>query len=336
MQQLLQELAEMSTQVAGNWLILLPQLPPQPSSLRVRVWRRLQQIGAVALKNAAYALPNTESALEDFQWLSQEILDAGGGVLLLRAEGLGEADEEIRAQFSAERTQEYRKLGEEADGLRESWRNEKDLPPEMLVNGERLIRQLRERHSRLREIDFFDCPAASDALNSIESACQAYSSRIDPGSETSVAIVPLSSALWVTRAGVYVDRLACAWLIRRFVDPGARIVTVPPSEALPAGATPFDMKGVEFGHHASRCSAETMALYFRPEDKALRAVAEVVHDLDLKDEGFGRPEAPGLKRLLDGICAATDDDQVRIERATPIFEALYLGFGDESIGKKGV
>jgi hypothetical protein len=86
------------------------------------------------------------------------------------------------------------------------------------------------------------------------------------------------------------------------------------------------MPGTELGHHGADCSLETIASRFRPEDSALRAVSEVVHDLDLKDERFARPEAAGLKRLLDGICAATRDDHERIRLATPLFEALYTGF----------
>src|SRR3954471_15450486 len=98
----------MSHEDGRSWLLLLPQLPPQPSSLRVRVWRRLQQIGAVAVKNAAYALPDTDAANEDFTWLRQEIVDAGGGALLLRAHGLGTADGEIERLFRVERDADYR------------------------------------------------------------------------------------------------------------------------------------------------------------------------------------------------------------------------------------
>src|SRR5215212_4289197 len=109
------------SQVPGpRWLLLLPQLPPHPSSLRVRVWRRLQQIGAVAVKNAAYALPNTEEALEDFTWLRQEIVDSGGGALLLLADGLGEADSEIEQRFREERGGDYRRLAEEIAGCMET------------------------------------------------------------------------------------------------------------------------------------------------------------------------------------------------------------------------
>lgn len=311
-----------------QWLLLLPQIPPQPSSLRVRVWRRLQQLGAVAVKNAAYALPNTETALEDFQWLAQEIVDAGGGVILLQANGLGDADEEIRELFRVERSGDYLKLGEEADRLAAAYREEKDLPPDLLGNGVLAIRLLRERHSQIRHLDFFESPAAAAATSAIDVAEMALNARLGRSSEIPAAVEASASCgkAWVTRRGMYVDRLACAWLIRRFVDGEARFITVDPEDAWPDEAIPFDLKGVEFGHHGQQCSMETMAHRFAPDDCALRCVAEVVHDLDFKDEGFGRPETAGLKRLLDGLCAGTSDDQERIRTALPLFEALYRGF----------
>src|SRR3954463_2861140 len=124
------------------WIILLPQLPPHPSSLRVRVWRRLQQIGAVAVKNAAYALPDTEAALEDFTWLRQEIVDTGGGALLLRAQGVGEADREIEQLFRDERDAGYRKLTEEMQAFTAALREEKELGSPDFSGAGRALRQL--------------------------------------------------------------------------------------------------------------------------------------------------------------------------------------------------
>ena len=131
----------MSHEPVTGWLLLLPQLPPQPSSLRVRVWRRLQQIGAVAVKNAAYALPDTETALEDMTWLRQEIIDAGGGALLLRAQCLGSADVEIVQLFREERDREYQKLAGEAAMFTDSLRHDKHLGPGNLSGAERTLRQ---------------------------------------------------------------------------------------------------------------------------------------------------------------------------------------------------
>ena len=309
-----------------GWLILLPQLPPQPSSLRVRIWRRLQQLGAVAVKNAAYALPDNSDTLEDFTWLQQEIRDAGGGALLLRATGLGSADGEIEELFRAERAEEYRKLREELEaGM--AFLGEKGSSPSDLAEGEELLRVMRERLGRIRERDFFPDRALAETTNRLERAeseLRRQSAPVPP--ETGSSVVTPGQA-WVTRRGVYVDRLASAWIIRRFVDPEARFVFVVPGNSLPAGTIPFDMAGAHYGHHGPRCTAETLAQEFAPDDLALRAVAEVVHDLDLKETAFGRSEAAGRKRLLDGICSSTADDLQRISLAAPLFDAIYAGFG---------
>jgi hypothetical protein len=313
-----------------RWLLLLPQLPPQPSSLRVRVWRRLQQLGAVAVRNAAYALPETEETLEDLTWLQQEILDAGGGAPLLRASGIGTADAEIEALFREDRSRGYRKLAEEAATLLRALRTEKGWEPDDLSGAARTLRQIAARLEAVRALDFFQAPGLDEAEAAVRASRELLdvrTGRVVPREEETGAMPETDRGrLWVTRAGVYVDRLACAWMILRFVDPEARFAFVAPGEALPDGAIPFDMAGAELGHHESRCSAETLCWRYRPDDVALQAVAEVVHDLDLKDEGFGRPEAPGLKRLLDGLCAGTSDDPERIRKALPLFDALYAGF----------
>src|SRR5689334_1902004 len=126
-----------------TWLILLPQLPPQPSSLRVRVWRRLQQLGAVALRNAAYVLPDTDAALEDFTWLRQEIVDSGGNALILRAQELEITAGEVKQLFRDEREADYRKLAEEVRDLTGTLQQE--LDPEEIQAAERSLRQFTQR-----------------------------------------------------------------------------------------------------------------------------------------------------------------------------------------------
>jgi hypothetical protein len=216
----MKHLLQMSQASGSSWLILLPQLPPQPSSLRVRVWRRLQQIGAVAVKNAAYALPESETALEDFQWLRLEIIDAGGGAMLLQAGGLGEADEEIRQLFLRERDKDYRALREEASLLARDLLHEKDPPPDVLPNAERSLRQLKERLDHLHDIDFFSAPERRGAETALQHAERTVRTRTQPPEESAVPSTTLreTGKLWITRAGVYVDRLACAWMIGRVID----------------------------------------------------------------------------------------------------------------------
>ena len=129
---------------------------------------------------------------------------------------------------------------------------------------------------------------------------------------------------WVTRAGVRVDRMASAWLIRRFIDSAATFRFVDPRRyARVPGAITFDMVDADFGHHGDRCTFEGLAAAFVPEDRALTAIGEMVHDLDFKDDRFRRPETPGIATLIRGITDAHVDDAERLARGAELFESLY-------------
>lgn len=127
---------------------------------------------------------------------------------------------------------------------------------------------------------------------------------------------------WATRARPHVDRCATAWLLRRFIDPKARILFVPPGRDVPKGATPFDMPGARYGHHGRRCTFETtVALHGLGRDKALRDVAALVHDLDF--HVMKRPESAGLHAILTGLLLAHASDARVVREAGRVFEALY-------------
>lgn len=128
--------------------------------------------------------------------------------------------------------------------------------------------------------------------------------------------------IWATRAGIHVDRAACAWLVRRFIDPEARFVFVDDPAEVPAGATPFDMRGVELSHHAGDCSFETMLRHFDLDDPVLWDIARIVHEADLADERFEAPEAPGLDVICRGLSMVHSDDQV-LAVGDAIFDGLY-------------
>jgi hypothetical protein len=127
---------------------------------------------------------------------------------------------------------------------------------------------------------------------------------------------------WATRAGVHIDRAACAWLIRRFVDPDAEFVFVGDVAEVPAGATPFDMRGVELGHVGGECSFETILRRYELTDPVLWRIAEVVHVADLDDDRFDAPEAPGLDVLLRGLSMIGTDEQT-LAVSGPLFDGLY-------------
>ncbi|HET9328858.1 MAG TPA: chromate resistance protein ChrB domain-containing protein [Candidatus Eisenbacteria bacterium] len=136
---------------------------------------------------------------------------------------------------------------------------------------------------------------------------------------------------WVTRSGILVDRIACAWFIRRFLDPKARIRFAPPPHTIRAGERSFDMPGAEFSHEGGGCSLETLIARTGTEDVALSRVARIVHELDLRDGAFDVPEAPGVERLLSGIVSSHADDASRLERGMTLFDHLYRSFRPASL-----
>ena len=130
---------------------------------------------------------------------------------------------------------------------------------------------------------------------------------------------------WATRAGVHIDRAACAWLIRRFIDPQAEFVFVSDAVEVPDDATAFDMRGVELGHHGGRCSFETFLVRYDLPDPVLARIGEIVHEADLDDARFDAPEAPGLDVVMRGLSMIGDDENT-LAVAGPVFDGLYEYF----------
>jgi hypothetical protein len=238
-----------------RWLLLIHQLAPKPDYVRVKVRRRLKQLGAAALKNTVYALPNSDESLEDFVWLVQEIEADGGSAMLCEATFVeGITNEEIDAMLEAERS------------------------------------------------DSAENPASAE-------------NPIQPG------------RTWVTREDVHIDRMASAWLIRRFIDPKAAFKFVPARGYKPQGGElRFDMFHAEYTHEADRCTFQTLVKRFALADRALQAIGEIVHDIDCKDEQFNRAETRGIATLVRGLAQTVADDSDRIKRATALFDDLYASF----------
>jgi hypothetical protein len=129
--------------------------------------------------------------------------------------------------------------------------------------------------------------------------------------------------IWATRRRVHIDRTACAWLIRRFVDSDAEFVFVDDPDDVPADATPFDMRGVELGHHEGRCSFETILVRYQLDDPALGRIGKVVHEADIGDERYDAPEAAGIDTLLRGLALNARDDQHMLDQTALLYHALY-------------
>ena len=322
------DLTNRSKLLPDRWLLLLHQLPAKPAYRRVKLWRRLQALGAVAVKNAVYALPASEQSQEDFEWLLKEVRQDGGEAVLCEARIVdGLSDEEVRALFDAAREAEYAEVAAEArDRLS---RIEADADEQGKAQ-ERLPR-LRARLEEIAAVDFFGAngrEAADGLLSGLEAALAGEGSTPDVDEAARPALLAaLRNRQWVTRHGVHVDRIACAWLIRRFIDASARFKFVPPRGYVPEpGELRFDMYAAEFTHEGDRCSFEVLLERAGLDDPGLKAVAEIVHDIDLKDGKFGREETAGVKTLIAGIAMATAQDEERIDRGGALFDDLYAYF----------
>ena len=316
------------------WLLLIHQIPPKPDYLRVKISRRLQRIGAVAIKNSVYVLPRRAEAYEDFQWVVREIREGGGDALIAEAtliEGL--SDGEVRALFSAARDEEYAAVVAHGGKLARAL-EAKRLTPAKRRALEQEVARLRRRFEAVAAIDFFAASRREEARDRLR---ELQRRLLPPGTAASAGAVvdpgEVRGRTWVTRRDVHVDRIASAWLIRRFIDTGARFRFVDADAyRRREGELRFDMFEAEFTHVRDACTFETLASRFVPDDAAVTQIGEIVHDVDCKDGKFQREEAPGLRRIIDGIAADTPHDEARLERGAAVFDALYAAFGARDEG----
>jgi hypothetical protein len=306
-----------------RWLLLIHQIPPKPDYFRVKVRRRLQRIGAVALKNSVYVLPSRDDTLEDLRWLLRDIVADGGDGTLCEAELIeGITDSELEGLFSAERDAEYAEVVTRAQGVL--------VEGDELAGGTRLsveaeIGSLRRRTDEIAALDFFGAAgrkSAERAIARLEARLQkperaGLKSKKRGGED-------MQGHTWVTRRDVHVDRIASAWLIRRFIDPKARFKFIDAKTYSPKkGEVRFDMFEAEYTHEGDRCTFETLLDRAGLKDRALRAIGEIVHDIDCKDSKFGREEAAGVAAMIRGLAKSYSDDPTRLERGAAALDVLY-------------
>jgi hypothetical protein len=323
-------------EAAARWLVLLYQFPKGPDSRRVKVWRRLQSIGAVAIKNSVYVLPLNEQSQEDFQWLLTELRSSGAEVAILESSFVdGVSDQQVRDLFNAARTADYQDLCEEIEaGIAALPLGQDNDDEDSMEQARRALGRARKRIAEIEAIDFF----GAEGHDSVESAMRRLVERTKDRTEDATTggktmaiaeLQDLTGRVWVTRRGVRVDRIASAWLIRRWIDADARFKFVAGKGYTPGDREiRFDMFEAEFTHEGDLCTFEVLARLAGRDDSALRSVGEIVHDIDLKDAKFGRPETEGVANLLSGIVAGTDNDDRRIERGSVLFEDLYRFFSE--------
>jgi hypothetical protein len=313
-----------------RWLLLIHQLPPKPDYFRVKVWRRLQRLGAVAIKNSVYVLPKNDQTQEDFQWVVREIIEGGGDASCCEARFVdGLSDDEVMQLFRSAREEDYQEICRDLERIATSFSKKTKTKSE---SRKRLALELERIHKHMSEvvaIDFFGAPGRESA----ERLIFALDARLQEGSpagkaaKTKQQLQDFQGRTWVTRKGIHVDRMATAWLIRRFIDRNAGFKFVPAKGYQPeSGEIRFDMYEAEFTHEGDHCTFEVLLERVGLSDPGLGPIAEIVHDIDLKDSKFAREETPGIDRLIAGIAMAHKDDETRLERGAAVFDDLYEYF----------
>ena len=314
-----------------RWLLFVHQLPSGPSNLRVRTWRRLQQLGAIPVKHAVYALPDTPHAREDFEWLQTEVKAAGGDVSVFAADHVDAwSDDGLIEEFRRSRQEAYTVLARDIEKVLKRAASSRRPSGTRAPAIRRLLAVFRERLTAIEHIDFFGS-AGRDRVATLLARLEEHTSGKEVRATTTKATGPTSAdtyqaRLWMTRPRPGVDRMASAWLIRRFIDPQARFGFAADRDAVSADAVAFDMFGVEFSHQGEGCTFETLCGVFMIREPAVARLAAIVHDLDLKDNRFGAPEAVTVGHVIDGLQRAHGDDDTLLSHGMALFESLYRSF----------
>lgn len=305
----------------SSWITLVTSLPTENATARMRAWRALKASGAAVLRDGVYLLPGREACRATFEAVAADVLAAGGSALILEV-GPPE-DGAFEPLF--DRSPDYAALLADTARLRQG------LGPETVADALKQARKLRKAFAAVSDIDFFPGEArrqADAALQELEMATARVLSPDEPQAADS-PIRRLDRAdyrgrTWATRRRPWVDRLACAWLIRRRIDPEARILWLASPGDCPPGALGFDFDGADFSHVGARISFEVLLASFGLATPALERVAAVVHGLDVG--GVQPPEAGGVEAILAGLRATIADDDRLLAAAGGIFDALLASF----------
>jgi hypothetical protein len=316
---------------ARRWLLFVHQLPSNPSNLRVRTWRRLQQLGAIPIKQAVYALPDTPAAREDFEWLKTEVKATGGDASVFAADNVDAwSDDALVEEFRRSRQDAYTALARDVEKALKQASGARRPRGTRAPAVRRLLDIFRERLTAIEGIDFFGSAGRDRVVTLLDQLEGRTSDTSRPGtspaSPRSGAAASYRGRFWITRPRPGVDRMASAWLIRRFIDPQARFGFAADRQAVPENGVPFDMFGVEFSHQGDGCTFETLCAVFAVREPAISRLAAIVHDLDLKDERFGAPEAATVAAMIDGLQLAYADDDALLAQGMTMFDSLYRSF----------
>jgi hypothetical protein len=317
---------------SARWILLIHSIPPRPSYLRVKIGRRLQKLGAVAVKNSVYAMPRSDGAREDLEWIAHEIASDGGEASLCESRFIGGlTDDAIEQQFRLARQRDYQEATKLArrlvDTLAPAGKRSGKVPPARHAQAEVALSRLKRRLEEIVAIDHFGAAGRAELENLLAAAEEKLRPPRAPDPRTAPDVPRLRNLrgrTWVTRKGIHVDRIASAWLIRRFIDTAAKLKYVEPKGYAPApGELRFDMFDAEFTHEGNLCTFEVLLARMGADDPALRYLADIIHDIDLRDGKFARAETAGFTALITGVCLEHRQDDARLAAGTTVLDAFY-------------
>lgn len=308
----------------SQWLLLIHQLPPKPDYLRVKVRRRLHKIGAIAVKNTVYVLPNREQAAEDFHWIATEIRRDAGEAIVCEAEFVdGLSGAEVIQLFNKDRDAVFAEIALQSRELLKRLRG-RTISNDNRAHCEAGLTRLKRNAEAAMALDFFGAPGRSEVVETLSRVEHLLNAANPSTKEQPARTTNMKAWTWVTRENVFVDRMASAWLIKRFIDTRARFKFVDPSEYRHAARElRFDMFDGEYTHRGDRCTFEVLLDDFGLKETALHELAQVIHDIDMKDDKFERAEASGVSLALRGLRAKYVADGERIAAGSDYFDGVY-------------
>jgi hypothetical protein len=311
-----------SSHTPGSWLFLLFNLPAKQSSDRVKVWRRLKKFGSVQLKTSTYLLPDEPVHYERFQWLAKEIVDTGGEATLVRVKDIeGMPHAAIVALFNDARARDYDEIAEPLTRLIKD-RKARKTSAETFSSE---LEKIRRRFQEIKEIDYFQSSRGDDLQRLFQKAESLGSFKKKPEAKARLRIEDYRGKTWITRPRPEIDRVGSAWLIRKFIDAGAKFVFANTPAEFPA-AIPYDMFEVELSHHGDCCTFETLIQRFAIRDRAVLRLAELIHDADVEDDKFHRVEGFGIEQIFKGWAKQGLSDQEILSMGFECFDGLYAQF----------
>jgi hypothetical protein len=318
---------------AAAWLLLITNLPGRNQTLRMRLWRALKSAGAGLLKDGVYVLPNSPLARRLFDEHAKEIGEGGGTGHILSVNGDSEQQTAaLRRLF--DRTAEYAELSQRLTALKRDFSRLAEL------EARQQLAALRREVATLAARDFFPGEPREQMEGALDDAEGSLNARFAPD-EPRAAHEKIKrrdrrdyrGRTWATREHLWIDRVASAWLIRRFIDPEARFVWLQRAKDCPKKALGFDFDGAEFTHVDSRVTFEVLVASFGLEhDAGLARVGALVHYLDVG--GIPVAEAPGFASIMTGARTLHDDDDALLKWMTPTLDSLYAAYSSPSESKQ--